>query len=124
MAFMLRTDGTVEQVTPQDGVFTRQELEGLLGERYWEPVPTHTGGVLLAYSTTRDLGPINEAASERYLFGAVDKIDGDALVCDPNELASGLVHIAHVNSQNPRRSLDELVSWMGGEDKVTRIDLA
>jgi hypothetical protein len=126
MAFLLRTDGTVEKVTPGAGVFTRQELEELLGERYWEPMPTHTGGVLLAYCTTRDLEPINEAASERYLFGAVDKIDGDALVCEPSELPPSLVHIAEVNSRNPRRNItpDELVSWMGGEDNVTRIDLS
>lgn len=81
MAFLLKTNGSVETVRPANGeAFSLQEMQALVGG-FIEIVPMHTGGIMVIDEEGKlKSKPLNEQATERYKFGGHDSIVGDALI--------------------------------------------
>lgn len=83
MAFLYRTDGTIDRVAPGNGVhWSLRELQTLVGG-YVEVVGT-VDGRFMAIDEEGKLKhkPLNEAATRLYVHGRRDVIAGEALIVD------------------------------------------
>lgn len=87
MAFLLKTDGTIQEVKPAQGEsFALAELQAMVGG-YIEIIRTHTGDFMVCNEEGKlQRLPYNEQATERYRFGAHDRIAGDVVIAKFREL--------------------------------------
>ena len=90
MATIYKTDGTEEEVQPQNGTdFSLKELQGFVGG-YIELVslPGEKKLMVVNEEGKIDRLPLNQKATELFhkCKGTYDVIVGDVLVCDPKQV--------------------------------------
>jgi len=88
-AQLLRADGSRRDITPKNGKhFTFiGEAYDLIDASLIEVCATHDGRLLLIDEEGKlEAKPVNVAATALFVYGAVDPIVGDAILCDRSQL--------------------------------------
>jgi hypothetical protein len=89
MAQVYKADGTVEDYPePANGsTYNLEELKRAIGGGWIQIVATRDRRLMVVDEEGKlKHMPLNVTATRLYIYGDVDPIVGDALVCDPNQI--------------------------------------